>query len=182
MKSLFLLAVAVAFVGCKNQDSTKSKTANVDSKEIAAVSKIETATFNVSGMSCAVMCANKIEKELAALEGVSKATVDFEKKLATVKYDNAQLSPEKLVETVEAVAGGKLYKVTNLTTTANKAEFFQEKEKTRKERRAERKAKKELDKSSDNASAESAAPAAAAKSCASSAKKCCAKTTTATTL
>ena len=181
MKSLFLLVVAVAFIGCKNQDSAKIKTGNVDSKEIAAVSKIETATFTVSGMSCAVMCANKIEKELAALKGVTKATVDYEKKLATVQYDNAQLSPEKLVETVEAVAGGKLYKVTNLTTTANKAEFFQEKEKTRKERRAERKAKKELDKSSDNASAESA-PAAAAKSCASSAKKCCAKTTTATTL
>ena len=178
MKSLFLLVVAVAFIGCKNQDSAKIKTGNVDSKEIAAVSKIETATFTVSGMSCAVMCANKIEKELAALKGVTKATVDYEKKLATVQYDNAQLSPEKLVETVEAVAGGKLYKVTNLTTTANKAEFFQEKEKTRKERRAERKAKKELDKSSDNASAESAAT----KGCASSAKKCCAKTTTATTL
>ena len=181
MKSMFLLAVALAFIGCKNQATAEVKSANAEVKQIAAVSKIETATFTVSGMSCAVMCANKIEKELAALKGVSKATVDFDKKLAIVQYDNVQISPETLVETVEAVAGGKLYKVTNLKTTANKAELFQEKEKTRKERRAERKAKKESDKNTVSAGGDAAAPAAA-KSCATSGKKCCAKTTTATTL
>ena len=36
-------------------------------------------------MTCAVMCAAKIEKELAAMEGVQKATVDFDKETATVE-------------------------------------------------------------------------------------------------
>ena len=181
MKSLFLLAIAIAFIGCKNQDTASTSVADVNSKEIAAVSKIETATFTISGMSCAVMCANKIEKELASLKGVSKATVDFDKKLATVKYDNVQISPETLIETVEAVAGGKLYKVTDLKTTANKAELFQEKEKTRKEKRAERRAKKDADKNGASASADVATPAAA-KSCATSGKKCCSKDAKAATL
>ena len=178
---MFLLAVALAFVGCKEQTKNADVSVTSSNKEIAAVSKIETATFTVSGMSCAVMCANKIEKELASLKGVTKATVDFDKKLATVQYDNAQLSPEKLIETVEAVAGGKLYKVSDLKTTANKAQLFQEKEKTRKERRADRKAKKDAEKVQATAGSDMASPAAA-KSCSAAGKKCCAKDEKATTL
>ena len=140
LKTTVIAALIVVF-GCKNGQNVSTET----TQKIAVVAKIETASFTISGMSCAVMCANKIEKELAALPGVQKAVVNFDKKLATVKYDSAQISPEKLVQTVEAVAGGDLYKVSNMKCSANKAAFFQEKEKTRKERRAERKAKKETD-------------------------------------
>ena len=170
--------MVVALGSCKNKAVPTDTTASVNTKEIASASKIETATFNVSGMSCAVMCANKIEKELASLKGVSKATVDFDKKLATVQYDNAQLSAEKLIETVEAVAGGKLYKVSNLKSTANKAALFQDKEKTRKERRAESRAKKQVDKA---AATSTVSVPASMKSCPSS-KKCCAGDAKATTL
>ncbi len=178
MKSIYLLALSIVFLSCKNQDKSADISVNTDNKELAATTKVETATFTVSGMSCQVMCANKIEKELASLKGVSKATVDFEKKLATVQYDSAQVSPEKLIEIVEAVSGGKIFKVSNLTTTANKAQLFQEKEKTRKEKRAARKAKLEADK----AQASADATPATSKSCSTSGKKCCSKTAAATTL
>jgi periplasmic mercuric ion binding protein len=142
MKNKFFLMVLTA--GILNLSACKKAEANANTSEkISKVSKIETATFTVSGMSCAVMCATKIQKELADLKGVQKATVDFEKKLATVNYDSALISPEKIIVAVEAVAGGSLYKVSNLKCTANKASLYQEKEKTRKERRAEEKAKKE---------------------------------------
>lgn len=119
MKSLYVLVLVFALASCKKEQSQDVGVVNGNNKEIVAA-KMETATFTVSGMSCAVMCANKIEKELASLKGVSKATVDFEKKLATVQYNQVQLSSAKLVEVVEAVAGGKLYKVSDLKVTANK--------------------------------------------------------------
>ena len=147
LKSLLILTVSgLAFVSCK--ENLKATAKNETSLATAATGKIETASFTISGMSCAVMCANKIEKELSAMDGVKKARVDFDKKLATVQYDSDKLSPEKLVEKVESVADGKTYKVSNLKSSANKAMLFGDPEKEK--RRAERKAKKEAKKADIN--------------------------------
>ena len=147
LKLILILTVSgLVFVECKENvkvDAPKEK-----SFTAAAVGKIETANFTISGMSCAVMCANKIEKELSAMDGVIKATVDFDKKLATVKYDSDKLSPEKQVEKVESVADGKTYKVSNLKSSANKAMLLGDPEKEKK--RAEQKAKKEAKKAEKN--------------------------------
>ena len=147
LKSLLILTVSgLAFVSCK--ENLKATAKNETSLATAATGKIETASFNISGMSCAVMCANKIEKELSAMDGVKKARVDFDKKLATVQYDSDKLSPEKLVEKVESVADGKTYKVSNLKSSANKAMLFGDPEKEK--RSAERKAKREAKKADKN--------------------------------
>ena len=145
-KSLFIFALSAFFLtSCKDNAVTKTETSNettVEAKTTAAVGKIETASFTVDGMTCEIMCASKIQKELTATEGVQKATVDFDKKLATIEYDSAVTSPEKLVEKVESVNGGDSYKVSNLKSSADHASLFQEKEKkkSRKERKADEKA------------------------------------------
>jgi copper chaperone CopZ len=41
-------------------------------------------------MTCAVGCAKTIQEDLTQLEGVQKATVDFETKIATVTFDKLQ--------------------------------------------------------------------------------------------
>lgn len=147
LKSLLILTVSgLMLVSCK--ENTKATATNEKSLTTAATGKIETVSFTISGMSCAVMCANKIEKELSAMDGVKKAAVDFDKKLATVQYDSDKLSPEKLVEKVESVADGKTYKVSNVKATANKAMLLGDPEKEKK--RAEQKAKKEAKKAEKN--------------------------------
>lgn len=137
-----LLFAGAVFVGCKdtaaepapNNEETTAKT------EVVA-GKVETASFNIDGMSCAVMCANKIEKQLAGMDGVKKASVDFEKKSATVEYDSAKQSPEKIAEAVEAIAGGDTYKVTNMTSSADHASLLnKEKKKKKKSKTADKKA------------------------------------------
>ena len=163
-KSLLIFALSTLFLtSCKDKTAETTAT-STDSKTVAAVGKTETASFTVDGMSCAVMCASKIEKELAATEGVQKATVDFDKKLATIEYDAAITSPEKLIEKVEAVNGGETYKVSNLKTTADHAMLFQEKEKkkSRKQRKADEKA-----------AAEAATTTSTAKPACCSSKKAC---------
>ena len=141
-KSIFILAFsAMVFTSCKDSavaTTEISAEANTETKTTALVGKVETASFTIDGMSCEIMCASKIQKELTTTEGVQNATVDFDKKLATVEYDAGVTSPEKLIELVEAVNGGDSYKVSNLKTSADHASLFQEKEKkkTRKERKA----------------------------------------------
>ncbi len=75
-------------------------------------------------MTCAMGCAKTIEKKLAEMDGVQKATVDFDKKTATVEFDANKQTSEKLVETVEAAADGKTYKVSNVKSSGNHASFI----------------------------------------------------------
>jgi P-type Cu+ transporter len=57
--------------------------------------------LDVTGMTCA-SCAARIEKRLNRLDGVM-ATVNFATERAAVDYDAAQVTPDDLVATVEAV-------------------------------------------------------------------------------
>ena len=54
----------------------------------------------IGGMTCA-SCANRIEKKLNKLDGVS-ATVNYATEKATVEYDADAVAPEQLVGAVEA--------------------------------------------------------------------------------
>ncbi|CAN5853051.1 heavy metal translocating P-type ATPase [soil metagenome] len=66
----------------------------------AALVADERVDFPLQGMSCA-SCANTIEKALGKAPGVSKASVNFATKMATVRYDAAATSPEQLVKVVK---------------------------------------------------------------------------------
>jgi copper chaperone CopZ len=116
-KSLLTFGIASTMLfSCKD---TASKPATDDTKEADATeqkaptvaAKPETASFKIDGMTCSMGCAKTIEKELAHMNGVQKATVDFDKKEATVEFDAAVLTPEKLFAAVEATGDGTTYKV-----------------------------------------------------------------------
>ncbi|MDI1289329.1 MAG: heavy metal translocating P-type ATPase [bacterium] len=55
----------------------------------------------LQGMTCA-SCANTIERALGKSPGVSKASVNFATKTATVRYDATATSPQKLVDVVKS--------------------------------------------------------------------------------
>ncbi|MGG7034399.1 MAG: heavy-metal-associated domain-containing protein [Flavobacterium sp.] len=121
-KSFFTLALTgLIFVGCKNtgentKETTTTETEKTSTPTDKVVGKLEKVSFTIKGMSCAVMCAAKIEKDLKATEGVKTATVDFDKETAIVEFDNAKLSAENLKEKVEAEVDGKTYTVSNIQT------------------------------------------------------------------
>jgi copper chaperone CopZ len=121
-KSIAAITLAgLLFVSCKKNTVETTSTAKASTettipkvkKEIAAAN-LQTASFKVEGMTCAIGCAKTIQEDLTGLEGVQKATVDFDTKLATVTFDKTVQTPEKLTTVVEAAADGKTYKVSNL--------------------------------------------------------------------
>lgn len=170
---LALVVAGITLVSCKKEEEAANAetnevtetTTNSDSKTVA---KAETTTFNIEGMTCAMGCAKTIENKLAGLEGVQKATVDFEKKTATVEYDAAVQTPEKLVETVEAVADGKTYKVSNVKNTADKAMNYQEPKQEKKKATATKEASKTAEASATTK--KKAGCCASKKSCSSNVK------------
>ena len=107
------LFVALSFASCKQEN--KEVAVEETKKEAlseADLAKMQTASFTINGMTCAMGCAKTIENKLAAQEGVGQAVVDFDTKIATVKFDAEKQSLESLTKTIEAVAGGDSYKVT----------------------------------------------------------------------
>ena len=119
-KIIASLAIAgLVLVGCKKEEdkslavATAEKSTPKEHKAIAA-ENVQTASFSIEGMTCAVGCAKTIEKELSNLEGVEKATVDFDKKIATVTFDKTIQNPENLTKTVQETGDGKTYKVSNV--------------------------------------------------------------------
>ena len=91
-------------------DETNSK------KEVSVAAKPETVSFKIDGMTCAMGCAKTIENKLSKMNVVKKATVDFDKKQATVEFDAAVITPENLSKTVETIGDGETYKVSGMQT------------------------------------------------------------------
>ena len=114
----FLFAILL-FTGCKEKTTETTTTSSTETsapkakKEIAAAN-LQKASFTIEGMTCAIGCAKTIQEELSGLEGVQTATVDFEKKLATVSFDKTKQTPESLTKIVQATGDGKTYIVSNM--------------------------------------------------------------------
>ncbi|MFD1065460.1 heavy metal translocating P-type ATPase [Oceanobacillus locisalsi] len=77
-------------------------------------------TFDISGMTCAA-CANKIEKRLNKMEGVSNATVNFALENVAVDYDQDQVTAGDMMEAVKKL-GYSLKVQTSKEETANNKE------------------------------------------------------------
>lgn len=116
-KIIATLALAgFVFVSCKKEEDknlANIKPLETTSKEHKAIAaeNVQTASFEIEGMTCAMGCAKTIEKELSNLDGVEKATVDFDKKTATVVFDKTVQNQENLTKVVQATGDGKTYKV-----------------------------------------------------------------------
>lgn len=122
MKITKIIAVAalagLTLAGCKKEvdkNLANIKPVETPTKEHKAIApeNVQTASFEIEGMTCAMGCAKTIEKELSNLDGVEKAAVDFDKKTATVTFDKTIQNSESLTRVVQATGDGKTYKVSN---------------------------------------------------------------------
>lgn len=136
------MLTSIVMVSCKQSSNQQDETTNppVENTNVAedtvgneVAGVMEKASFEIEGMSCAVGCAAKIEKDLAKLPGVKSAKVDFETKKATVEYDNAKQNPISLQSTVEGIAKGA-YKVSQMSTNKDMAMIFDQDDKTTKKK------------------------------------------------
>ncbi|WP_018759867.1 heavy metal translocating P-type ATPase [Paenibacillus terrigena] len=62
-------------------------------------------TLSITGMTCAA-CANRIEKGLNKLEGVSNVNVNFALEKASLSYDSSKLDVDRMEETIKKLGYG----------------------------------------------------------------------------
>ena len=120
LQNIMMIAlVAVFAMNCKNDVKPEVKTIEVetaseDIQKLDPNASYTKAEFTIDGMTCEIGCARTIQKNLTKMEGVKSATVDFDRKLAMVEYNEAKVSPTSLEETVTKVAD--IYKVSEMKT------------------------------------------------------------------
>ncbi|MDC3412690.1 heavy metal translocating P-type ATPase [Aquibacillus sp. 3ASR75-11] len=76
----------------------------------------EQVTLGITGMTCAA-CANRIEKNLSKVNGVSKANVNLTTEKASVSYNPSETSVEQLMEKVKKTGYGVREQKTTLAVT-----------------------------------------------------------------
>jgi mercuric ion binding protein len=115
-----VVIAGLALVSCKKEEDkslslikAQTEKATPKAHKAIAAENAQTASFTIEGMTCAMGCAKTIEQELSNLDGVEKATVDFDKKIATVVFDKTVQNPDNLTKVVQATGDGKTYKVSN---------------------------------------------------------------------
>ena len=121
MKSLLFFLINLLFIiGCNQQPKPEFKVvaASTNIAENVINNNLFEASFSISGMMCKMGCAKAIEKNLSKMEGVRKASVDFETSIATVLYNSSLLKAEDLALTV--LNTGDAYTVSNMSSASNK--------------------------------------------------------------
>ncbi len=126
MKTIHIILTAFSLVilfSCKKNENTPEvinveTIEKVEKKAIPENADIAAVEFNISGMTCAIGCAAKIEKSLNNMDGIKTATVNFESKTATVEYDKAQLNNTLITERV--ALNGSQFKVSNFKDILSK--------------------------------------------------------------
>lgn len=106
---LAILLVSLTFTSCFISVEKKE-----EKKEVVAV-KMETVSLHVSGMTCEIGCAKTIQSKLSKKEGISKAKVVFTDSIATVDFDSNKLSKQEIITFIDGIAGGDLYKASEIT-------------------------------------------------------------------
>ena len=121
MKSLLFSLISLLFIiGCNQQPKPEFKVvaASTNIADNVINNNLFEASFSISGMMCKMGCAKAIENNLSKMEGVQKASVDFETSIATVLYNSSLLKAEDLALTV--LNTGDAYRVSNMSSASNK--------------------------------------------------------------
>ena len=113
-KSFFLTLMFSSFLLWSCSVDNK-KLANKDLKSgIPQITKIQTASFTISGMTCEIGCAKIIQSKLSKKEGVTNATVIFSDSIATVAFDRNKTTPKDISSFITSIAGGDVYTASEL--------------------------------------------------------------------
>jgi Cu+-exporting ATPase len=116
MKKVLLLLFGVILLISCNEKEGKGEQVAADSKITqSAEPDMKKIALNIEGMTCEIGCARTIQSKLSKKEGVAFAEVNFEKKEGIVEFDANKISQNQIVETIEKIAGGDLYKVTKVS-------------------------------------------------------------------
>lgn len=113
--TILTASLLILTISCKKETQTinDSTQNNIQKESIAA--NYKKSEFNIKGMTCEIGCAKLIQSKLSKVDGVKFVKVSFKDSIGMVEYDVNKISSTNIITFVDKIAGGDLYKATNLT-------------------------------------------------------------------
>lgn len=115
-KISIVVLILISLVSCK-EATEKNEKVESDKKTEVLAEDVKNISLDIGGMTCEIGCAKLIESKLAKTKGVKSAKVIFTDSVGEVTFDKNQISKEEIVETIEKIADGSLYKVKKVADT-----------------------------------------------------------------
>ncbi|WP_456379546.1 heavy-metal-associated domain-containing protein [Lutibacter sp.] len=112
-KYISVLIVIFTFLSCNETKKENTIKNNEVQQEVAAVYK--SLEVEIEGMTCEIGCARTIQSKLSKVDGVTYSKVNFEAKKGQFTYDENKITKEDIINKINGIAGGDLYKVTKST-------------------------------------------------------------------
>lgn len=117
MKRPYYYLLVLLFISCTTVPKPEKKTiTHTDEKAVELSANLSHISFPIQGMTCEVGCAARIEKKVAASNGIMSSKVDFEGKTAYVSFDPSETSFDAIRTTIENL--GADYKVGEATANS----------------------------------------------------------------
>ena len=117
-KNLFLIVILGAFViACNGENNKKTDNQVETSKELSE--NLKNLEVQIKGMTCEIGCARLIQSKLYKADGIKFAKVSFADSLGLITYDANRISDNEIKNIIQKVAGGDLYKVTDMVEVAS---------------------------------------------------------------
>ncbi len=107
---LYFSLITFLLISCNTETKKKVSQKELDSENIAM--QLEIIQLDIKGMTCEIGCARLIQSKLSKKEGVKVAIVSFKDNIGEVSYNSSILSKKEIIQVIESIADGTLYKVT----------------------------------------------------------------------
>jgi len=108
MKNILVNLVAVSslimVLGCSGDQTSVEDAINTESNAYLANT---IANIEIEGMACEVMCGGQIKESLSGIAGIVSCDLDFDNKLATVKFDNNTTSKDEMINVIQELNSGQ---------------------------------------------------------------------------
>ncbi len=109
------LLIVFAFICLIITSCKKSENKDTEPQKNELTTKVEEASFTVSGMTCEIGCAKIIASKLSKKDGIIDAKVSFENGTANVKYDSNRTDKKDIIKFIDGIADGETYKAEEFT-------------------------------------------------------------------
>jgi copper chaperone CopZ len=113
---LFYLVLVISSSSCGghgHEHSEGSAGTQISRRVLDSEVSKTVALLTVEGMTCSAGCGGKIQKELRALNGVTRTDLDFAESrpenVVSVEYDPNQVNEQTLIECVQKIADGQYH-------------------------------------------------------------------------
>jgi Cu+-exporting ATPase len=112
--TLLILVLIITTISCNN-NKKETNLEKLKTNKPALAASYKSLEVEIEGMTCEIGCARTIQSKVSKVDGVTYSKVNFEAKKGQFTYDEKKISKEDIIQKINRIGGGDLYKVTKST-------------------------------------------------------------------